>query len=306
MPPFNFVARPGTVVIALGGNALIGKGEKGTFSEQMRNVRRTAGEIAKIIRLGYHVVITHGNGPQVGNLLIQQEAGKRQVPSQPMHACGAMSQGQIGYMLQQALGKETGKPVATLITQVLVDESDPAFQHPTKPVGPFYSRKRKGMVFDSGRGWRKVVPSPDPKEIMESGAIRALLKAGIIVIATGGGGIPVIMKNGRISGVDAVIDKDLAAERLAEVAKADILLILTPVPCAYLNFGKPSQKPIRKLNLPLARNYLRQGQFAEGSMGPKVLAAVRFVERGGRRAIITSPELARKALAGKAGTVISW
>lgn len=295
-----------TVVIALGGNALIRKGREGTFSEQMRNVERTVEEIARIIKAGHRVVITHGNGPQVGNLLLQQEAGKRQVPAQPMHACGAMSQGQIGYMLQQALGKLVKQPVATVITQVLVDPDDPAFRHPTKPVGPFYKSRKKGMVWDSGRGWRKVVPSPDPERIVEAAAVKALIKAGIVAIASGGGGIPVKTRKESFSGVDAVIDKDLAAERLAEVVKASTLLILTAVPHVFLDFGTPSQRPIRKLKVPQAKKYLRQGQFAEGSMGPKILAAIRFLERGGKRAIITSPELAHEAFAGKAGTVISW
>lgn len=294
-----------TVVIALGGNALIEKGQKGTFSEQMRNVEKTAAEIAKIIAAGHRVVITHGNGPQVGALLIQQEAGKRQVPAQPMHACGAMSQGLIGYMLQQALSEATGKQVATIITRVLVDEKDPAFRHPTKFVGPFYTKKQKSMVWDSGRGFRKVVPSPDPRAIVEADAVRALIKAGVVVIASGGGGIPVIRKKGRLLGVDAVIDKDLAAEKLAEVVKADSMLILTPEPEVCLNYGQTGQKAIRKIKVALARNYLLEGQFPPGSMGPKIEAAARFLEWGGSRVVITSPEMAWEGFQGKAGTAVT-
>jgi len=297
--------RKETVVIALGGNALIKEGEKGTFSEQMRNVERTVREIAKIIEEGHRVVITHGNGPQVGNLLIQQEAGKNQVQPQPMHACGAMSQGLIGYMLQQAIARATGKHAATVITQVIVDGDDPAFQNPTKFVGPFYKRKRKGTVWDSGRGYRKVVPSPNPKEIVEVEAIKALLGAEVIVIASGGGGIPVKEKEKRLFGVEAVIDKDLAAERLAELVEADSLLILTAVPAIYIGFGTPKQQKLRKIKVPSLRKYLVEGHFPPGSMGPKVEAAARFIERGGKRVIVTSPELAWKGFKGEAGTAIT-
>ena len=300
------MAGKSTVIIALGGNALIREGEKGTYSEQLAHVGEIAKQVAKISKAGYEVVITHGNGPQVGNLLIQQKAGAKEVPAQPMDVCGAMSQGQIGYMLQQKLGETAKNPVVTLITQVLVDSKDPAFKHPTKPVGPFYEEKSRGMVWDAGRGFRKVVPSPDPKKIVESKAIKAIVDSDVIVIASGGGGIPVIRKKGRLLGVEAVIDKDLAAERLATSLNAEVLLILTAVPQVFLDFGTKRQRPIRKLNQSLAKIYLRQGQFAEGSMGPKILAAVRFVQHGGKRAIITSPELAYDALAGKAGTVVSW
>jgi carbamate kinase len=293
------------VVIALGGNALINKGEKGTFQEQMRNVERTAREIARIIDAGHHVVITHGNGPQVGNLLIQQDAGRKQVPPQPMHVCGAMSQGQIGYMLQQALGEATEKQVVTVITQVLVDRNDPAFKHPTKFVGPFYKTKRKGMVWDAGRGYRKVVPSPEPKRIIEAEAIKALIKAGVIVIASGGGGIPVEMDDGRLRGIDAVIDKDLAAALLAETVGAKTMLILTAVPEVFINYGKANQTAIRKIKEALAQNYLSEGHFPPGNMGPKIEAAVRFLRNGGKRVVITSPELAWKGFLGEAGTEIT-
>ncbi len=293
-----------TIVIALGGNALILKGQKGTAAEQEKNAARTAKEIARIINAGYRVVITHGNGPQVGDLLIQQKAGERQVPAQPLDVCGAMTQGQIGYFLQQELGKLVKKPIVTLITQVLVDVKDPAFRHPTKPVGPFYARKGPGMAWDAGRGFRKVVPSPEPLEIVEKEALKELVREGIIVIACGGGGIPVVRKKGRLHGVEAVIDKDLAAERLAHAVGAETLLILTAVPCVYVGYGTPSQRPIRKLNLPLAKNYVLQGQFPAGSMGPKIEAMMRFLKNGGRRAIVSSPERAFDALAGKAGTLM--
>lgn len=294
----------GTIVIALGGNALILKGEKGTAGEQFMNAAKTARQVARIINAGYEVVLAHGNGPQVGNLLIQQKAGEEEVPAQPMDVCGAMSQGQIGYMLQQELGRLTKKPVVTVLTQVLVSEKDSAFKHPTKPVGPFYQDKRPGMVWDAGRGYRKVVPSPKPVKIVENAALCDLVKSGVILIACGGGGIPVVNRRGKLTGVEAVIDKDLAAEKLAEAVKADTLLILTAVPHVCLNYGTKAEKPIRKLNLPLARNYQREGQFPPGSMGPKIEAMVKFIQKGGKRAIVSSPEQAFDALAGKAGTTL--
>lgn len=296
----------GTIVIALGGNALVRKGKDATFEEQMGNVRKTCDHIAKIVREGYRVVITHGNGPQVGNLLIQQKAGEGEVPSQPMHVCGAMTQGQIGYMIQNALRERIKKTIVTVVTQVVVSERDRAFKNPTKPVGPFYEKKvAPDMIWDAGRGYRRVVPSPDPKKIVEAEAIRKLVEEGVIVIASGGGGIPVVRRGRRLEGVDAVIDKDLAAERLAEVVGADTLLILTAVPCVYLNFNKPGQTPLRKMNVRFAEKYMRMGEFAKGSMEPKIKAAIRFLKRGGRRVIITSPELASKALEGRAGTLIT-
>ncbi len=306
-----------TIVVALGGNAILQKGEKGTFEEQYGNVRKTCKHIVKLIEQGYNVVITHGNGPQVGAILLQNEAGKDLVPPMPLDVCGAESQGFIGYMIQQNLDNllKGKKPVATVVTQVVVDINDPAFNEPSKPVGPFYDEKQakkladeKGWVVkeDAGRGWRRVVPSPDPKRIVEASSINALIKAGIVVIASGGGGIPVVEKpDGSLSGVEAVIDKDLAGERLAKEVKADILMILTSVDQVYLNYGKPEQKGISKMTIGEAKKYYEEGHFAKGSMGPKIKAAIRFIENGGKKAIITSPELATDALAGKAGTIIT-
>ena len=309
-----------TVVVALGGNAILQRGQKGTFEEQLANVYHTAQQLADMVLSGkWRVVITHGNGPQVGNLLLQQEAAKQVVPPMPMDVCGAESQGLIGYMIQQSLknileGKGRGDiPIATVVTQVLVDKDDPAFQNPTKPVGPFYTeeeakrlRVEKGwhVVEDAGRGWRRVVPSPDPKAIVEREAIRILVENRAIVIASGGGGIPVIQEDGALKGVEAVIDKDLAGERLAEDVQADVLLILTDVDRVRLNYGRPDERPIDRMTVEEAKRYLAEGHFAKGSMEPKVKAAIRFVEAGGERAVIASLDQAVAALAGEAGTQV--
>ncbi|AHF81158.1 carbamate kinase [Thermococcus paralvinellae] len=309
------------VVIALGGNAILQRGQKGTYEEQMENVRKTAKQIVDIILdNNYEVVITHGNGPQVGALLLHMDAGQQLygIPAQPMDVAGAMTQGQIGYMIQQAITNELKrrgiyKPVATVVTQVLVDKNDPAFQNPSKPVGPFYDEetarklaKEKGWVIveDAGRGWRRVVPSPDPKDIIEKDIIRDLVKKGFIVIASGGGGIPVIEENGQLKGVEAVIDKDLAGEKLAEVVNADIFMILTDVNGAAINYGKPNEKWLHKVTVDELKKYYEEGHFKKGSMGPKVLAAIRFVEWGGERAVIAALDKAVEALEGKTGTQI--
>jgi len=307
------------VVVALGGNAILQSKEKGSSEEQFNNVEKTCRQIAGMIKKGFEVVITHGNGPQVGNILIQNERARDIVPAMPLDVCGAESQGQIGYMIQQRLDnlfKEMGisYSVTTIITQVLVDEEDPAFTYPTKPIGPFYTEKeakefmkknKEKWIEDSGRGWRKVVPSPEPIEIIEKEAIKALLEKNIIVIASGGGGIPVIKKDGGVlQGVEAVIDKDLAGERLAFDVKADIFMMLTDVPKVAINFGKPYQKDLDRMNLSQAKTHLEEGHFPSGSMGPKVKAAIKFVELGGRCAIICSLRQALDALEGKAGTWI--
>jgi len=309
------------VVIALGGNAILQRGQKGTYEEQMGNVRKTAKQIADII-LGneYEVVITHGNGPQVGTILLQQDAGEHVhgIPAQPMDVCGAMSQGQIGYMIQQALVNELKKrgitkPVATVVTQTIVDKNDPAFQHPSKPVGPFYDEetakklaKEKGWVVieDAGRGWRRVVPSPDPKGHVEAPIIQDLVEKGFIVIASGGG-IPVIEENGELKGVEAVIDKDLAGEKLAEEVDADVLMILTDVNGAAINYGKPDEQWLGEVKVNELKKYYEDGHFKKGSMGPKVLAAIRFVEWGGERAVIAALDKAVEALEGKTGTQVN-
>lgn len=308
------------VLVALGGNAIKQPDEKGTFEEQMKNVETACKQIAQLVRLGNDLVITHGNGPQVGNLAIQQEAAEDQVPPQPLVVLGAMTQGQIGYMMQQRLHNildGDGKQVATIVTQVLVNPDDPDFKDPTKPVGPFYTEDvakklaaERGWVVKKVRPtgdktWRRVVPSPTPLGIAESKAIRTMVDAGMIVIASGGGGIPVYRnKEGQLEGVDAVIDKDRAGAKLAEEVGSNILLILTDVEYAMMNYGKPTQAPIRKMSVSEARKRLTEGHFGAGSMGPKVEAALGFVERGGERAIITSLEKAVDALEGKTGTHI--
>ncbi len=307
------------VVIALGGNAIKQPDEWGTAEEQMRNVRTACRQIARIIRRGYEVVLTHGNGPQVGNLAIQQEQAKDLVPPQPLVVLGAMTQGQIGYLFQQALRNELAdlkRPVVTVVTQVLVDSEDPDFRDPHKPVGPFYEEgearvlmEERGWVMrrvrPDAKGWRRVVPSPRPLAIIEGEAVKRMVDDGMIVIASGGGGIPVIMRDGRLEGIDAVIDKDLAGEVLAEEVGADIFLILTDVDCVRLDYGKPSERPIRRMTLEEAKRYHSEGHFPPGSMGPKVEACIRFLEHGGERAVIASLEEGFEALEGEAGTQIT-
>ncbi len=310
------------VLVALGGNAIKRPDEEGTYEEQLRAVRRTAEQLAEMVARGYELVITHGNGPQVGALLIQQEEGlRRGVPAQPLDVLNAMTQGQIGYMLQQALqdalrARGIRKPVITIVTQVLVRPDDPAFENPTKPVGPFYTPEEAGRlarekgyairrVLPSGeKPYRRVVPSPDPVGVVEGDAIRAMVEAGMVVVAAGGGGIPVVEKGGRLEGVEAVIDKDLAGEKLAEVVGADILLILTDVRKVKLNYGRPDERDIDAMSVEEARRYMAEGHFPPGSMGPKVEACVRFLEHGGELAIIAHLDEALEALEGRAGTRI--
>ena len=307
------------IVVALGGNAILRSNERGTVEEQLKNVRETCGRLASMITQWYQVVITHGNGPQVGNILIQNEAGKDKVPAMPLDVCGAESQGLIGYMIQRSLRDQLfrlGKTrtVASVVTQVIVDENDPAFRHPTKPVGPFYKKdyaeeqiqtRGEHWIEQQGKGWRKVVPSPQPLEIVETEAVLSLINSGIIVVASGGGGIPVIRrKGGDLEGVEAVIDKDLAAQRLARDIEADILLILTDVESVMLRFGTPDQAVLRDVSAVEMRRYQEEGHFPDGSMGPKVEAALRFVESGGDAGIITSLSSAHEALKGKIGTRI--
>ena len=310
------------VVVALGGNAIKRPDEEGTHEEQLRAVRRTAEQLAEMVARGYELVITHGNGPQVGALLIQQEEGlRRGVPAQPLDVLNAMTQGQIGYMLQQALqdalrARGIEKPVITVITQVLVRPDDPAFKEPKKPVGPFYTAeeaerlaREKGYtverVLPSGdRPFRRVVPSPDPVGVVESDAIRAMVEAGMVVIAAGGGGVPVVKRDGRLVGVEAVIDKDLAGEKLAEIVGADIMLILTDVEKVKLNYGRPDERDIDAMSVEEARRYMAEGHFPPGSMGPKVEACLRFLEHGGELAIIAHLDKALDALEGRAGTKI--
>ena len=308
------------IVVALGGNAILQPGQKGTYEEQLTNVKNTTSQIAKMVQEGHEVVITHGNGPQVGAVLLQNEGGEKlyNVPSMPMDVCGSETQGFIGYMIQQSLINEfikenIKKPVATVVTQVLVDKDDPAFSNPTKPVGPFYTKEEaekrqkehpnEVWIEDAGRGYRRVVPSPDPKAIVEKDAVNCLVANGSIVIASGGGGIPVVKEpDGTYRGVEAVIDKDLAGERLAQEVGADIFLILTDVPNAYINYKKEDEKALGEIKVEELERYQEEGHFKAGSMGPKVKAAIRFVKDGGKMAIITALEKAVDALSGKAGT----
>ncbi len=225
------------IVLALGGNALLAKGQKGTADEQRENVSKTCKVISKIISDGHELVITHGNGPQVGNLLIQQDKSSKEVAAMPMDVCDAMTQGQLGYMIQSELEKVSHRTVATLITQIVVDKDDPGFKHPSKPVGPFYAEKKSDdMIFDSGRGWRKVVPSPIPLDVIEIEAIKSLLHAGIVVIAAGGGGIPVFRNGYRLQGIEAVIDKDRASALIGKEINAGMLLIATSIDKVYINY----------------------------------------------------------------------
>ena len=303
-----------TVVIALGGNALQAAGQPATAENQLQVAEATSTHIANILEAGYTVAMAHGNGPQVGRIVLDN-------PAMPFDVCGAMSQGYIGYHLQQALGKvlkERGidKDVACVVTQVVVDANDPKFQNPSKPIGAFYEEaeakklaEEKGWVVkeDAGRGWRRVVASPVPVEIVEINAVKRLMDAGIVPITVGGGGIPVIRKaDGTLEGTAAVIDKDLASEKLAEDIDADVLLILTAVEAVSINFRKPDQKDLDKVTVAEVREYMAQGHFAPGSMLPKMEAAVRFAEsKPGRKAVITSLDKAVEALNGKAGTTIT-
>lgn len=308
------------VVIALGGNAMLKRGQKGTMEEQYNNVKETVSKIADLIQKGYKIVLTHGNGPQVGATLLRHEAAKSIVPPFPLDACGAETQGFIGYMVQQALRNElkargVDKFVVTVITRVIVDKHDSAFQNPTKPIGPFYSKDEASKLKqqrpeltireDAGRGFRRVVPSPDPKIIAERTAIRALIDAGFVVVACGGGGIPIIEDESQAVGVEAVIDKDLAAQRLATLIGAHTLIVLTDVEAAYLNYGTQKQEKIREITSGKLKNYLKEGQFKEGSMAPKVEAAIRFVESGGERAVIAELGSLVEALDGKSGTQVT-
>ncbi len=305
------------IVIALGGNAL-----GNTVEEQLQLVTEAAKSIADLVEQGNDVVVTHGNGPQVGMINIAMstaaETGAIQA-SMPFPECGAMSQGYIGYHLQNSIQNElakrdiNNKSAVTVITQVLVDENDTAFTHPTKPIGAFYSQEQadeiaaeKGytMVEDAGRGYRQVVPSPKPVDVIEKDAVQALIEAGQIVIAGGGGGIPVIVKDGKLVGTPAVIDKDFASAKLAELVKADMLIILTEVDRVAINFGRPDQKSLISMNLEEAQRYIDQGHFAPGSMLPKVQAAMGFARTGGK-AIIASLANAGKAIIGTSGTIVT-
>lgn len=308
------------IVVALGGNAL-SKNGKATAADQLAVANETASELVKLITAGHTLAIVHGNGPQIGNIILHEEAiNTEKTPTMPVDVAGAMSQGQIGYWLQNALRNQLEqlkikKPIASIITQVLVSKDDPAFKNPSKPIGPFYTEeeakklaKARGFIVkeDAGRGWRKVVPSPMPLSIIESDLIKIAIGNGAVIVAGGGGGIPVCYdQHGRLTGLEAVIDKDFAAEKLAETIDADILLILTAVDNVKINYKQPDEKALTELTVDDAFKLIAQGQFAAGSMLPKVEAGVSFVSGANKRVcIITSPEKASKAIEGKAGTRI--
>jgi len=299
-----------TLIVALGGNALIKFGEEGTTEEQFRNLKIPISQIAELAR-NYNIIITHGNGPQVGNLLLQQEATEF-VSKRPLQILVAETQGQIGFMIESTLdeelmkiGLDEEKLFLTVLTYVKVDPEDPAFKNPTKPIGPAYPVRTKQGQVKTAKGWRQVVPSPKPKKIYQWREIKKLMELGSwIVIACGGGGIPVIKEEKRLYGVEAVIDKDLASSKLAEQVKANILLIATDVEKVAINYGKPDQEDLEKLSVSDAKKYLKEGQFPAGSMGPKIQAVINFLEAGGEKAIITSIEKINDALEGKAGTQI--
>jgi len=305
------------VVVALGGNAILRRGEKGTFEEQYKNVCDTVQRIADLVQSGYKVVITHGNGPQVGATLLRHEAAKGIVPPFPLDVCGSETQGFIGYMIQQALRNELKKRgldkyVITVVTRVIVDADDEAFKNPTKPVGPFYAKEEADKIRslhpdfvvkeDAGRGYRRVVASPDPKIIAERFAIRTLVDNGFVVVACGGGGIPIVEEGTQARGIEAVIDKDLAGQRLATLIDASIFVILTDIDGAYLNYGTPKQSLIKVASLQQLEQYMKEGHFKEGSMSPKISAAMRFVKNGGKEAIIAELGKLAEAMQDKSGT----
>lgn len=307
-----------TALIAVGGNSLIRAGEKGTVAEQMANARRTAAAIASIIRAGYHVVITHGNGPQVGAQLLRSERGSDQVPSQTLDVCGAATQGEIGYLIAQSLRQELAAagmnvPVAAIITQTIVSREDPAMAHPTKPIGPFYSRAEAEekqrqfgwqIVEDAARGYRRVVASPEPVQVVESLIIKKLMEDGTLVVACGGGGIPVVRDNGGIEGVEAVIDKDRASALLATELGVGLFVISTDADCVYLDYKKQTQRRLDRATIADMERYYAEGQFPAGNMGPKIESALRFLKHGGSEVIITSCEHLNEAITGTAGTHI--
>lgn len=306
------------VLVAMGGHAFMQPGEAGTIEDHERNAARIAALLMTLVEREYHVCITHGNGPQVGNLLLQQEvAGESGVPALPLDVLVAMTEGSLGYILQQALLNELRKRqskryVVTVVTQVVVDEADPAFHEPSKPIGPFLTReeaeKRRDTLGwkvkeDAGRGWRRLVPSPSPQRVVQRHMIRDAVRQGHIVVACGGGGIPVKRQaDGQFAGLEAVIDKDLTSSVLATDVGASLLVILTAVPQVCANFGRPDARPLGAVTLEEIEKLQAEGHFAPGSMGPKIEAVVRFLRAGGRRALITNPESLPQAIDGRAGT----
>lgn len=308
-----------SAVVAFGGNALMGEDGNSTYVEQMIKTDIMCNKLLALFNMGYKILITHGNGPQVGNFLMQQECLAENVPPMPLDACNAMTQGQIGYMIEQRLRNtftqnNIDKPIIVFITQVVVDEDDPAFDNPTKFIGPFFNKaqsdklsREEGWIMreDSGRGYRRIVASPKPIDIIEKDQIAEMSDKDFVVIACGGGGIPVLRDEKNIlKGVPAVIDKDFAAEKIGSYIGAELLLLITPVDRVAINFGKADQKYISEMTLSEALEYQREGHFPPGSMGPKMQAAIEFLQSGGKKAIITSLECLEAAIKGEAGTQI--
>lgn len=307
------------MLISLGGNAILKHTEKGTAKEQFENIRKTSEYIVEMILEDYHIALTHGNGPQVGDILLAYDCARDTLPPMPLDVCGAQSQGMIGYMFQQSLKNilkehQIDKSVVTLLTQTLVHPEDPQLTNPSKPIGPFYTameaaklREEKNWTIenDSGRGFRRLVPSPIPLGFVDERCIKTLYEAGDLVIASGGGGIPVIQKEGRLHGIEAVIDKDHAASLMATLVDAEILLILTDVEKIALNYGTSQEKDLDYINRSQAIQYLHDGHFPAGSMGPKVESAIKFLENGGKKVVVTSLESAMQALEGNTGTTIT-
>ncbi len=309
----------GIDLIAIGGNAIIPADGDGTIDEQRRTTRNTMKQVSDLIGSGRNVILTHGNGPIVGNILERNDAAKDHIPPMPLDVCGADSQGGIGYMIQQMLRNELrtrgiSKDVVSIVSQVIVDEEDDAFENPTKPIGPFYSKLESGRLASQkswimkedagGRGYRRVVPSPTPLEIVEADVIASLMNMGVVVIAAGGGGIPVIVNDGELEGVEAVIDKDRAASVLAKRVGVERLIILTDVEVVFRNWGKPDQKPIKDIKLTEMRQLYEAYEFPAGSMGPKVRAAIDFIAGGGKEAIISRVDSLLAACRGVKGTHI--
>ena len=308
-----------TAVVAFGGNALMGEDGNSTYAEQIIKTDIMCNKLLFLFDMGYRILITHGNGPQVGNFLMQQECLAENVPPMPLEACNAMTQGQIGYMIGHRLRNtftqnNIKKPIIVFITQVVVSKDDPAFNNPTKFIGPFFNKEQSDklsreegwlMKEDSGRGYRRIVASPRPIDIIEKEEIAEMAHKDFVVIACGGGGIPVIRdENGCLKGVPAVIDKDFAAEKIGNFIGAELLLLITPVDRVAINFGTPEQKNLSKITLEEAERYFSEGHFAPGSMGPKIEAAIQFLRSGGKKAIITSLDCIESAIKGEAGTEI--
>jgi len=305
-------------VVAIGGNSLIKDKDHQTVPDQFDATQETCVYITGMIEQGWDVVITHGNGPQVGFILLRSDLASPTLHTVPLDSCGADTQGALGYMIQQCLYNEfkrrgIKKRAVTVVTQVLVDKNDPGFQNPSKPIGPFYDEEKAkrlqgergwNIMENAGRGWRRVVPSPVPVRIVERDAVRTLIDQRFVVVAVGGGGIPVIEEDGELKGIDAVIDKDYASALLAIDIKADLFLMSTAVEKVALNFGKPNQKLLDRMTLAEAKKYYEEGHFLPGNMGPKIQAIINFLENGGKEALITNPENIERALLGETGTHI--